>query len=79
MEDVAENLINTMQTRNERDNAIGLALVETLKRTGGSNEIVVSTMFVVVKNNLESCAEQINTLKLIGRAMIEASMDSEWH
>ena len=77
MEDVGENLINTMRTRNEREPAIARSLVETFKKTGASDEIVVSTMYVVSKNNLESCEDQLNCLKVMGKALIDCEFSSE--
>lgn len=77
MEDVGENLINTMRTRNEREPAIARSLVETFKKTGASDEIVVSTMYVVSKNNLQSCEDQLNCLKVMGKAMIDCDFNSE--
>ena len=77
MEDVGENLINTMRTRDEREPAIARSLVETFKKTGASDEIVVSTMYVVSKNNLESCEDQLNCLKVMGKALIDCEFSSE--
>lgn len=77
MEDVGENLINTMRTRSEREPAIARSLVETFKKTGASDEIVVSTMYVVSKNNLDSCEDQLNCLKIMGKAMIDNDFNSE--
>ena len=77
LEDVGENLINTMRTRNEREPAIARALCDTFKKTGASDEIVVSTMYVVTKNNLDSCEDQLNCLKVMGKAMIDCEFNSE--
>ena len=78
MEDVGENLINTMRTRNEREPAIARSLVETFKKPGASDEIVVSTMYVVSKNNLESCEDQLNCLKVMGKALIDCEFSSKF-
>eukprot|EP00095_Tigriopus_kingsejongensis_P004187 maker-scaffold47_size466558-snap-gene-3.44 protein:Tk04187 transcript:maker-scaffold47_size466558-snap-gene-3.44-mRNA-1 annotation:"---NA---" len=76
LEDVAENHVNSANARGERETMIARSLVEVLLKTGASLEIVVSTMFQVLKRNFEGI-EDLEMIKMIGRSLIDSAVESD--
>eukprot|EP00094_Tigriopus_californicus_P004904 TCALIF_04722-PA protein Name:"Protein of unknown function" AED:0.23 eAED:0.19 QI:0/0.72/0.65/0.86/0.81/0.73/23/0/2841 len=76
LEDVAENHVSSALSRGERETMIARSLTEVLMKTGASLEIVVSTMYTVLKRKMENI-DDLEMIKIIGRSLIDAAVESD--
>lgn len=75
LEDVAENHVSSLLARGEKDSMIGRALCDTLRKTNASTEIIVATMFPVLKKYLGERFDDAELIKMTGRANVEAAIN----
>lgn len=71
---MAENHVSSALSRGERETMIARSLTEVLMKTGASLEIVVSTMYAVLKRKMENI-DDLEMIKIIGRSLIDAAVE----
>ena len=76
LEDVADNMINSMSVRGEKENAIVRNLAQTLKDTGANCEIVGTTMMGSLRRAMPKKTE-CDVMKDTGRSLTEVGYDGD--
>jgi len=75
LEDVADNMISTMRARGEKDMKITLDVIQTLKKTGASANVVGATVLPPLKELTSKTDTELT--KVIGRNLKEVDFSTD--